>query len=161
MTKVFIGIGSNSEPARQLRLAVQALADRYGKLSISTVYVSAPVGIDGPDFLNLVVGVDTADPPLLVAQTLKEIECRQNRLAGSGHSRAIDLDFLLYGSRVIDTPELTLPREDIRQHAFVLRPLAELAPTLRHPVTGQCLAAMWAAFPAQSQPLRIVELELS
>lgn len=67
----------------------------------------------------------------------------------------------MYADRVIDTPELTLPREDVQRYAFVLRPLAELAPALRHPVTGRRLADMWAEFPAHTQPLRNVELELS
>jgi 2-amino-4-hydroxy-6-hydroxymethyldihydropteridine diphosphokinase len=163
MPEVFVGVGSNSEPERQLRLAVQAVAARFGALRLSAVYASAPVGFAGPDFLNLVLGFGTDESPQAVAAALEEIERGQNGQPGSGgsHGRAIDLDFLLYEDRVIDTPELTLPREDVRRYAFVLRPLAELAPALRHPLTGMRLADMWAEFPAHAQPLRNVELELS
>lgn len=165
MPEVFVGVGSNSEPERELRLAVGAVAERFGALRLSTVYASAPVGFAGPDFLNLVLGFETDEPPQAVAAALSEIERRQNSLSlprgSEPHARAIDLDLLLYADRVIDTPELTLPREDVQRYAFVLRPLAELAPALRHPVTGRRLVDMWAEFPAHAQPLRNVELELS
>lgn len=163
MSPVFVGVGSNSEPERQLRLAVQALAARFGKLCLSPVYASAPVGFEGPDFLNLVIGFETEELPQVVADALGSIERSQNQEPRGGRpdARAIDLDFLLYGDQVIETPTLMLPREDVQRYAFVLRPLAELAPTLRHPLTGRRLADMWVEFPAHTQPLRVVELELS
>lgn len=153
MAQVFVGIGSNIEPEKHLRLAVQALRQRYGRLGCSAVYASAPVGFDGPEFLNMVVGLQTAEQPPEVAAALKALEQRHASLP-----RALDLDFLLYDDLIIDTAELQLPRDDIERFAFVLRPLAELAPGQRHPVNGRSFAELWAAFPVETQPLRAVEV---
>jgi|SRR5690625_3285033 len=163
MARVFVGVGSNQDPERQLRLAVQALTDRFGRLRLSTVYASVAVGVIGPDFFNMALEFATAETPQVVAAALRAIEGRQNELhsASDLSGRAIDLDFLLYDEVVLDMPGLRLPREDIQRYAFVLRPLAELAPTLRHPLTGLCLADMWAAYPAHEQSLRMVEIELT
>lgn len=86
MPEVFVGVGSNSEPERELRLAVGAVAERFGALRLSAVYASAPVGFTGPDFLNLVLGFETDEPPQAVAAALHEIERRQNSrsLRGGG-----------------------------------------------------------------------------
>lgn len=157
MARVFVGIGSNSEPERHLRLAVQALRQRFGALRCSTIYASAPVGFEGPDFLNLVVGFDAADPPRALVATLKALE---QELSQTRTPRGLDLDLLLYDDLVLDEDGLRLPRADIERYAFVLRPLAELAPEQRHPVTRQRFADMWAAFPAHGQPLRPVEVQL-
>src|SRR5690625_180141 len=153
MAQVFVGIGSNIEPERYLRLGVQGLAQRYGELSCSAVYASAPVGIEGPEFLNMVVGLETAAPAAEVAHARRTVE-RQHSLP----PRALDLDFLLYDDLISQMP--CLPRADIERYAFVLRPLAEHAPTLRHPIRKVTYADLWAAFPATEQPLREVELAL-
>jgi 2-amino-4-hydroxy-6-hydroxymethyldihydropteridine diphosphokinase len=154
MPQVFLGIGSNIDPERHLRAAVRALATRFGSLRLSPVYASAAVGFEGAEFLNMVVALEAAEPPQGLAAILKQIEREQ------GGSRPLDIDFLLYGDLVLETPTLTLPRDDIRRYAFVLRPLAELAPGERHPLTGERYADLWAAFPAHTQPLRQVEIEL-
>jgi len=155
MPQVFLGIGSNIDPERHLRAAVAALATRFGSLRLSPVYASAAVGFEGAEFLNMVVGLETTEPPQSLATILKEIEREQG-----GESRPLDIDFLLYGDLILETPTLTLPRDDVHRYAFVLRPLAELAPAERHPLTGERYADMWAAFPAHTQPLRQVEIEL-
>lgn len=155
MPQVFLGIGSNIDPERHLRAAVGALATRFGSLRLSPVYASAAVGFEGAEFLNMVVGLETTEPPQSLATILKEIEREQG-----GESRPLDIDFLLYGDLILETPTLTLPRDDVHRYAFVLRPLAELAPAERHPLTGERYADMWAAFPAHTQPLQQVEIEL-
>lgn len=155
MAQVFVGIGSNSEPEWHVAQGVQALAQRYGQLRCSSVYASAPIGCDGPEFLNLVVALQTEEPVEGVAARLKALEQQYSRTP-----RALDLDLLLYDDLILDTPQLRLPRSDIQNYAFVLRPLAELAPAMRHPVSGRCLAELWADFPAAAQPLRQVEVAL-
>lgn len=159
MATVYIGVGSNQEPRRHVRSALAALAARFGLLRVSPVYAGAAVGGDGPEYLNLVVGCESEEPPEAVAAALKAIE----RAHGRGATRALcplDLDLLLYGDLVLETPTLRLPRPDIDRYAFVLRPLAELAPQARHPLSGKSFAELWADFPAADQPLQSVEIEL-
>lgn len=162
MPEVYVGIGSNVDPESNVRAAVAALADRFRPLLVSPVYASPPVGYEGPEFLNLVVAFETVETAAQVAAALDALE---QRLGGGVQSprfspRAIDLDLLLYGDLVSDGAGLKLPRTDIREYAFVLCPLADLAPDGRHPETGERFADMWRAFPAQTQPLRRVEIAL-
>jgi 2-amino-4-hydroxy-6-hydroxymethyldihydropteridine diphosphokinase len=162
MPWAYVGIGSNIDPLRHVRAGVRALVERFGALRISPVFASAPVGFEGPEFLNLVVGFETAEPPDAVAAALDEIERRHGRTADSLRftPRALDLDLLLYDDLVLSSPSLTVPREDISRYAFVLRPLAELVPDGRHPVSGERFIDMWQAFPVHTQPLRRVEMAL-
>jgi 2-amino-4-hydroxy-6-hydroxymethyldihydropteridine diphosphokinase len=160
VSRVYVGIGSNVEPVRHVTSAVRGLRARFGPLLVSPVYASDPVGFNGPQFLNLVVGFDCSEPPEAVAAALDELERTHGRTADSRRfaPRGLDLDFLLYGDRIINS--LRLPRDDIRRYAFVLRPLAELAPDGRDPRSGERFADMWARFQAGAQPLLPVELPL-
>lgn len=162
MTGVFVGLGSNIEPARNITSAVAALKARFAPLRLSPVFASAPIGFDGGEFYNLVAGFHTELAPEPLVSILDAIEIDHGRVPGSPRfaSRTLDIDLLTYGDAVIDTPRLRLPRADIERYAFVLRGLAELAPEARHPVLGATYGELWAAFPAASQPLRVVPLEL-
>ena len=82
-----------------------------------------------------------------------EDACGRVRGAEKFSPRSLDIDLLLYDDQVIDSPPLRIPRSDILEYAFVLRPLAELAPGIKHPVTGRTLADHWADFDQASQPL--------
>ncbi|MES1942604.1 2-amino-4-hydroxy-6-hydroxymethyldihydropteridine pyrophosphokinase [Salinisphaera sp. PC39] len=157
----YVGIGSNIEPRRHIPHAVRLLRERFGDLRVSPVYECPAVGFEGADFLNLVVGFDTgADIPALL-QALRCIESHCGRVRGERTaSRTMDLDLLLYGDRVTDGPDARLPRDDILRYAFVLRPLAEIAPDARHPTDGRSYAELWAAFGTEGQPLRRVALDL-
>lgn len=152
-SRVYIGIGSNIEPYRHIPHAIRLLRERFGELRVSPVYACPAVGFNGADFLNLVVGFDTAaDIPALL-QALRCIESHCGRVRGErSASRTLDLDLLLYGDAVMDTGEARLPRADILEYAFVLKPLAEIAPEARHPVDGRTFAELWAAFEASDQP---------
>lgn len=155
MARIFLGLGSNIDPEENLRLGIRELRRRYGELAISAVYKSAAVGFEGPDFLNLVVACDTEQSPLEVHEQIEIIHWMAGRKRGEERfsSRPLDIDLLLYGDQVIDTPPLRIPRSDVLEYAFVLRPLAELAPDLAHPLTGRTLSDHWAAFDEASQPL--------
>ncbi|MEX2125430.1 MAG: 2-amino-4-hydroxy-6-hydroxymethyldihydropteridine diphosphokinase [Woeseia sp.] len=154
MPRVYLGLGSNIDAAANLRLAVRELRRRFGRLKLSPVYQSAPLGFDGDDFLNTVARLDTGLPVediLLVLDDIHAIAGRrrdQRKLV----SRTLDIDLLLYDRLVVDKPGLRLPRSDVLMYNFVLRPLAELAPGYLHPVTGRRLADHWRDFGSGSDP---------
>lgn len=158
MAVVYLSIGSNVDRVKNLQLAIDELGKRFSHLQLSDIYENSPVGFAGNDFLNLVVRAETTSEPKEVAWQLEEIHdiAGRDREGEKFAPRELDIDLLLYDNRVIDGPDLVLPRPDILQYAFVLRPLAELAPSLQHPVTGKALAEHWAEFDQGSHPLRRV-----
>ena len=162
MTRVYLGLGSNIDPEQNLRLGIRELRQRYGDLDVSGVYQSAAVGFEGPDFLNLVVGLDTEAGPQDVHQHIEAIHNMAGRHRGEEKfaSRPLDIDLLLYGDLIIDERPLRLPRSDILEYSFVLRPLAELAPELIHPATGLSMAEHWQAFDPSRDPLTPVDIIL-
>ena len=162
MATVYLGLGSNIDAERNLRLAVGELRHLYGELTVSPVYRSRAVGFDGPDFLNLVVALSTDATPL---EVLNEIE-RIHQLAGRSRgpdkygSRPLDIDLLLYGDMIDPEPPLRLPRADILEYGFMLRPLADIAPALVHPITGRGIAEHWRDFDVESDALTRVDVAL-
>ena len=162
MARVYISIGSNIEREPNIRAAVQALHDRFGTLTLSSVYENQPIGFEGENFYNLVAAFDTNEPPEAVTAILHDIERRLGRKHGPSRfsSRTIDLDLLLYGDLVRCDAELRIPRPEITEYACVLRPLAELAPELTHPQTGLSYEEMWKGFDNRTQLLTRVNLPL-
>ena len=138
--RVFVSAGSNIEPRANLEVACAALKERYPDLELSPVYESPAEGFSGTPFLNLVVGFRTNETPEEILQVLAEREALagRDRSGGKFASRTLDLDLLLYGDRVDEA--LKLPHPDIERYAFVLKPLADLAPDLRHPVSGATIS---------------------
>lgn len=158
----YVSAGSNIEPLPNLRLAIAELRRRFGPLQLSPVYRTPAVGFAGDDFLNLVLAFATSEPADAVVAELERLHGLAGRQRGPSAfaSRTLDLDLLLYGDAVIPEPPIKVPREDIRKYAFVLGPLADLAPGLVHPVTGETMASLWAAFDRQGQPLTRVDVDL-
>ena len=155
MTRAWLSLGSNLEPHRHLPAALDELAARFGELVVSPAYRSRAVGFEGPDFVNLAVGLDTDLPPAALNDWLHALEDRHGRRRDVPRyaDRTLDVDLVLYGDKVIDGPgHLQVPRGELR-HAFVLRPLADIAPHALHPVDGRRMADLWAAFPRESEPL--------
>ena len=138
--RVFVSAGSNIEPRANLEAACAALKERYPDLELSPVYESPAEGFSGPPFLNLVVSFRTEETPEEIREALAEREALagRDRSGGKFASRTLDLDLLLYGDRA--DAALKLPHPDIERYAFVLIPLADLAPHLRHPVSGAKLS---------------------
>jgi len=161
MAAVYVSVGSNVEPELQVRSCLRALHERFGPLRVSTIYRSKAIGFAGADFLNLVVQFDTAEAVWQVASGLRELEAAhgRNRDGPKFSDRSLDLDLLLYDDLVLAEAGLRLPREEITRHAFVLRPLAELAGERRHPVLGKTLSELWQAMAAHAESLIPVGLE--
>ncbi|HEX9626278.1 MAG TPA: 2-amino-4-hydroxy-6-hydroxymethyldihydropteridine diphosphokinase [Acidiferrobacterales bacterium] len=162
MARCYVSIGSNIDKARHVRAAVRALAARYGPLAVSRVYESAPVGFDGESFYNLVVGFDTDDGADAVAGELACIETANGRRRDGERygPRTLDLDLLLYGDIVRCDARSPLPHPDILAYPFVLRPLAEIAPGERHPVSGLTYAALARASAVDDSGLRVAGFQI-
>lgn len=160
MARVYLGLGSNIEPEKNLAMAMRELRASFGDLAVSPVYRNAPVGFAGDDFLNLVVGFDSDESPQEICRQIDRIHACAGRRRGSDQwsSRPLDIDLLLYGDLVCDERPVRVPRKDVLEYGFVLRPLAELAPDLVHPVTGKRLVEHWREFDAAAHPLHEVEL---
>jgi 2-amino-4-hydroxy-6-hydroxymethyldihydropteridine diphosphokinase len=144
----YLGLGSNlGDRQANLDRALEFLGQRLRVKKVSSVYDSEPVGnIEQPRFLNLVCEVVTNLPPKSLLALAKGIENKLGRIGGpSGAPRTIDIDILLYGEEVMETPELTIPHPRMTKRAFVLVPLAEIAPEVKHPVTGQTAKEMLKA----------------
>jgi len=162
MPRIFISIGSNIEPDKNIRGAVGALRDAYGALTLSRVYESAPQGFSGDNFYNLVAAFDSTESVEAVKARLAAIEDAHGRKRADRRlaSRTLDLDLLLYGDLVLHHGGIDLPRADIREYAFVLAPLAEIAPNLRHPETNESYKTMWKNF-SGAPSLQVVELDIT
>jgi 2-amino-4-hydroxy-6-hydroxymethyldihydropteridine diphosphokinase len=161
MPRAYVSVGSNIDKQRHIHAALAELRARFGELTVSPVYESEAVGFEGENFYNLVVGFETTEAPRAIAAALLTIENAHGRVREPDkrfNARTLDLDLILYGDAIINEPGLTLPREEIGEHAFVLRPLADIAPHERHPRTGLTYARMWAEFSAPGQKLWPVSL---
>jgi 2-amino-4-hydroxy-6-hydroxymethyldihydropteridine diphosphokinase len=158
MARVYVSIGSNIDREQNIAAALQDLSAAYGDLEQSAVYEGDAVGFDSAPFYNLVVGFSTDESPRAIQDSLRAIENRHGRLRTADlTARTLDLDLLLYDDLVMSDGKLVLPRGDIDRYAFVLAPLAEIAGSVRHPVTGISYAEMWAAFTDSRQVLTRVD----
>jgi 2-amino-4-hydroxy-6-hydroxymethyldihydropteridine diphosphokinase len=134
--RAFIGLGGNlGEPREAMRTALHRLDADYDTdvLAVSSLYRTPPWGrTDQPDFLNAVAEIETRREPAALLDLCLRIEADLHRVRDEHWGpRSIDLDVLVYGDTVLSTPQLTLPHPRMLQRAFVLAPLAEIAPNLR------------------------------
>ncbi|WP_445180904.1 2-amino-4-hydroxy-6-hydroxymethyldihydropteridine diphosphokinase [Pseudomonas sp. McL0111] len=151
MERIYIGMGSNlADPAEQLRSAVEALGQlpQTELVGVSAFYQSDSLLPGQPRYTNAVAALDSTLPPLELLDTLQGIENGQGRerLERWG-PRTLDLDILLFGDRLIDEPRLKVPHYHMQERAFVLYPLAELAPQDLRLADGRTLADLLAACP--------------
>jgi len=163
MARVYVSIGSNIEPQHYVRTGLADMRQHFCALTLSNVYESEALGFEGDNFYNLVAGFDTHYGVHKVAHTLRTIETNngRQRTANRFNARTLDLDILLYDDLIIKDDKLEIPRDEIMKYAFVLLPLAEVAPTVKHPITGQSFAELWQAFDKREHFLKIVNCETS
>ncbi|HUJ54044.1 MAG TPA: 2-amino-4-hydroxy-6-hydroxymethyldihydropteridine diphosphokinase [Steroidobacteraceae bacterium] len=158
MPAVYVAAGSNVAPERNLERAVEELEREFPGTRFSPWYRNRAVGFTGDDFINLVAGFDTTLPVHAVLARLHAIEsrCGRPRDAPRWAPRTMDLDVLLYGDLVCDEPGLKLPRPDLLKRAYVLGPLAQLAPGVLHPTAGATIGELWQRFDQSAHPLEQV-----
>jgi len=155
MADVFVAAGSNVEPERNLTRAVEEMRREFPDIRFSSWYRNPAVGFQGDDFINFVAGFTTDLPVRDVIQRLQAIEtvCGRPREAPRWAPRSMDLDILLYDALVLDEPRLKLPRPDLLKRAFMLGPLAEIAPDLVHPTLGVTIGELWQRFDQAAHPM--------
>ena len=163
MAKIYISLGSNIDRDLNTRAGIKALRERFGELELSSVYESEAVGFEGDAFYNMVIACEVSEEVLAANRVLAEIEDAHGRDRSGPRfsSRTLDLDLLLYDDRVLDEKGLKLPREEILKNAFVLWPLAEIAPGLVHPLAGKTYAELWADFDKSKENLAPIEFDFN
>jgi 2-amino-4-hydroxy-6-hydroxymethyldihydropteridine diphosphokinase len=139
---VYLGIGSNMGDRQQnLAQALELLSSQSEIEQLSSIYETEPVGFkEQPFFLNAVCRISTKLSPEKLLSFIKEIEATSGRIPSFANApRPIDIDILFYNNSVIKNPDLTIPHPRLAERAFVLVPLAEIAPELIHPQNGKTI----------------------
>lgn len=161
MARAYLSIGSNIDREHNVRSALDELHAQFGELIVSSVYESEAVGFDGDAFYNLVVGIDTDLTVGELFEALRSLEFSHGRSRSGAKfsSRTLDVDILTYDqcTGVIDNVEL--PRAEILHNAFVLWPLAEVAPKELHPVEQKSYQQLWDEYDKNKQKLWTVNFE--
>ncbi|MBP8098763.1 MAG: 2-amino-4-hydroxy-6-hydroxymethyldihydropteridine diphosphokinase [Arenimonas sp.] len=154
MPKAYLSLGSNQDPERHLLQALDELRAYFGSLVVSPTYRTPAEGFDGPDFLNSAAIIETDLDVVALDAWLHALEDAHGRRRDQPRfsSRPLDIDIVFYDALVFRGPgNLQVPRPEL-ERTFVLKPLADLAPEFRDPVSGKTLAALWAQHPDYLRP---------
>ena len=163
MPRVYVAIGGNVAPERWFPLAARELRRRFPGAYFSSCYRNPAFGFEGADFYNAVAGFDTDEPVDAVLAHCHAVEelCGRRRDDPKWAPRVMDIDLLLYGELVAETAAYRLPRPDLLRRCFMLRPLAEIAGALRHPLSGREIGDHWRELARASHTLEQTPLDLN
>ena len=160
MSQALLSLGSNIAPETHLPAAIAALQARFGELCVSPFYRTRSVGFDGADFLNAAAIINTDLAPQSLNDWLHALEDAhgRDRSGPRFNDRTLDIDIVFYDDLVMQgAGNLRIPRDELR-HAFVLKPLADIAPDFVDPTSGKALAILWKAHPEHGRELEVVTL---
>ncbi|MCP4046060.1 MAG: 2-amino-4-hydroxy-6-hydroxymethyldihydropteridine diphosphokinase [Gammaproteobacteria bacterium] len=158
MSTAWLGLGSNVDADTNIRVGIRALEETFRNVRLSPAYISAAVGFEGDDFINLVARVDTDMHPIALRQYLRELEDHHGRKRNvpKFSDRFLDVDILLYDDLVVLSPVLEVPRAEILKFAHVLKPLADLDPELVHPSDRRTMSEIWESSGLDGGCLRLL-----
>lgn len=150
MPDAYVAAGSNVRPREHLRHAIALVGARWFGLRVSRAFASPAQGFEGDDFVNLVLAFEAGEPPARLKAALRGIEAACGRTRDERHRTRVtlDLDLLLYGDLCGSFDGVTLPEPELLERPYLLGPLADLAPDLRHPRTGERIGECWARMAA-------------
>lgn len=159
---IYISVGSNVDKEKHTKAGLQGMYQAFGKLTLSSVFESESVGFEGDNFYNLVIKANTTLSIEEVCSVLKQIEQDNKRQRGEQKfaPRTLDLDLLLYG-QLVTTQPITLPRPEVLYNAFVLKPMAEIAADVIHPVVQESYANLWQEYDKSQQKLWAIKFNWS
>ena len=160
MSRAYLSLGSNREPELHLRTAIASLRKHFGAVVLSAAYRTPAVGFDGGDFLNAAAIIETSLDPFALNDWLHALEDAHGRDRNGARfgDRTLDIDIVLFDDLMLEgAGNLCIPRPEL-EHAFVLKPLAEIAPDVIVPGTGKTLAQLWSGHPDHGRTLEAVEL---
>jgi 2-amino-4-hydroxy-6-hydroxymethyldihydropteridine diphosphokinase len=160
MSTAYLGLGSNVNAHSNILAGIAALREAFDNVRLSPAYLTPAVGFDGNDFINLAASIDTTLQPLELKQFLNELEDRHGRARNVAKfsDRTLDIDILLYDDLYLLSPLLEIPRVEIMTFPHVLKPLADLAPNLLHPVQRKSIANIWQTHPDKDKPFKSITL---
>ena len=153
MTKVYLSLGSNLDPENNLRSAIAELREKFGDIVVSPTYRFPAVGFEGPDFLNLAIGIETEMSASALNDWLHELEDRRGRRRDVPRfsSRTLDVDIVLYGDNVVHGPRnLEIPRKELML-TFVMQPLNDIASDAVHPELHRSIGELWRSGAAEGE----------
>ncbi|WP_447729439.1 2-amino-4-hydroxy-6-hydroxymethyldihydropteridine diphosphokinase [Pseudoxanthomonas suwonensis] len=159
-TTVLLSLGSNLEPERHLRAALEELRARFGEVVVSPAYRTPAVGFDGPHFLNNAASLRTTLALAELEAWLHALEDRHGRVRTGPRlaDRTLDVDVVFHGGLVLrEGGKVRIPRPELK-HAFVLKPLADIAPDFVDPLSGRTLAELWRDHPQHDEAFEVVAL---
>ncbi|NQZ22092.1 MAG: 2-amino-4-hydroxy-6-hydroxymethyldihydropteridine diphosphokinase [Colwellia sp.] len=156
MARLYISLGSNVDRQHHVKSGLTALEQLFGQLTLSSLFASKAVGFDGAEFYNMVIGATTELNIEQVATALRDIEFANGRQidAKKYSPRTLDLDLLLFDDLILEHP-VQIPRAEINENAFVLWPLAEVAPELQHPILKQSYQQLWQSYDNKQQLTKV------
>ena len=160
MSIAYLGLGSNIDASSNISSGIDALRQAFGRVECSPVYQTPAIGFEGDDFINLVARVETEMSPLELKSFLTGLEDHhgRDRRSPKFSDRTLDIDVLLYDDLYLLSPELSIPHAEILEAAHVLKPLADLAPELIHPICRKSMIELWNEFPRQDQKMKLITL---
>ena len=153
MTEIFLSLGSNIQRRENISAALNRLEQQFGSLRTSPVYESEPIGFEGENFYNLIVSLESSLALRDISRCLKKIEDDhgRNRNSPKFSARTMDIDIVLYGEQCGMHDGIELPRPELYYNAFVLLPIAELAPQSVDPKTGKTFQELWVQLKENSE----------